>query len=259
MSSRDEFTTVVIKKLLQPIGLYDRYHSRFESQGYDCEEDLCMLDESDLDQMQIKNPTDRCEILAAAKTYCRSGSGEVYHWLRQFALEKYHSKIVQLGYDSLRKCKQIVKVDDFMDEVEIMIPGHRKRIARMIEKLKEGNVRITEPEEPLGVGSWIKPEALSNAKHEFLCIKAAVGSPEEDSMYIQKSFLIDTGSDVVTLQPEIVEILGLNIIRTVTSHGVHSTVEKQLYAGVFKIKDIELEIEKLLFADEGRTSCLPFY
>ena len=65
----DDFTTLIIRKFLEPIGLFDRYHSRFESQGYDCEEDLCMLDDSDLDQMQINDLTDRCEILAAGESY----------------------------------------------------------------------------------------------------------------------------------------------------------------------------------------------
>lgn len=75
------------------------------------------------------------DIVIIAKTYCKSGSGEVYHWLRQFSLEKYHSKIIQLGYNSLYKCKQILEIDDFMDDVEIMIPGHRKRIIRMSKYL----------------------------------------------------------------------------------------------------------------------------
>lgn len=113
----------------------------------------------------------------------------------------------------------------------------------VVEKLKEGNVKIPEPEEPLGVGSWMKPEPLRNAENEFLCMKAFVRSPESDSMCIQEIFMIDTGSDVVTLQPETIEILGLNIIRTVTSHGVHSVAEKQLYAAVFRIKDVEIDIE----------------
>ena len=109
--------------------------------------------------------------------------------------------------------------------------------------MKEGNVIISEPEQPLAIGCWMKPEPLQKAEYEFLCIKAFVKSPESDSMCIQERFMIDTGSDVVTLQPEIIEILGLNIIRTVTSHGVHSVVEKQLYAAVFKIRDVEIDIE----------------
>ena len=55
--------------------------------------------------------------------------------------------------------------------------------------------------------------------------------------------MVDSGSDVVTLRPEIVRRLNLVKKCTVRSQGVHVAKEKTLYEAILKIGSVELKIE----------------
>ncbi len=56
-------------------------------------------------------------------------------------------------------------------------------------------------------------------------------------------FMVDSGSDVVTLREEVLQKLDLQLLGTIQSRGVHSTKQKQLYKAVLKIGDVEVETE----------------
>ena len=55
--------------------------------------------------------------------------------------------------------------------------------------------------------------------------------------------MVDSGSDVVTARQEILDQLDLELIGTIQSRGVHTTVEKQLYKAILRIGKQEAEIE----------------
>ena len=59
-------------------------------------------------------------------------------------------------------------------------------------------------------------------------------------------FMVDSGSDVVTARQEILDQLDLELIGTIQSRGVHTTVEKQLYKAILRIGKQEAEIEESL-------------
>lgn len=59
--------------------------------------------------------------------------------------------------------------------------------------------------------------------------------------------MVDSGSDVVTARQELLDKLDLELIGTIQSRGVHSTVEKQLYKAMLVIGSEKVEIEVSLF------------
>ena len=56
-------------------------------------------------------------------------------------------------------------------------------------------------------------------------------------------FMVDSGSDVVTVREEVLHQLDLELLGTIQSRGVHATKQKQLYKAVLKIGDVDVEIE----------------
>ena len=62
-------------------------------------------------------------------------------------------------------------------------------------------------------------------------------------------FMVDSGSDVVTVRREILSGLDLEFIRTIKSHGVHATREKQLYRCLLKVGESVVEAEVSLHND----------
>uniref|UniRef100_A0A0L8HQ18 Uncharacterized protein n=1 Tax=Octopus bimaculoides TaxID=37653 RepID=A0A0L8HQ18_OCTBM len=56
-------------------------------------------------------------------------------------------------------------------------------------------------------------------------------------------FMVDSGSDVVTLRKDIVEKLDLKELGNVRSKGVHASMHKTLYEAKLKLGSVELKIE----------------
>ncbi len=65
--------------------------------------------------------------------------------------------------------------------------------------------------------------------------------------YAIAEFMVDSGSDVVTVREEVLQELDLQLLGTIQSRGVHSTKQKQLYKAVLKIGDVEVETEVIDF------------
>ena len=66
------------------------------------------------------------------------------------------------------------------------------------------------------------------------------------TLFSLSEFMVDSGSDVVTARQEILDQLDLELIGTIQSRGVHTTVEKQLYKAILRIGKQEAEIEASL-------------
>jgi len=99
-------------------------------------------------------------------------------------------------------------------------------------------------EKTLAVGYWAKPQALKGATSDFLCIQAALrGSQQPDGTAFQLEFMVDSGSDVVTCRPEILEKLGAKLLGKIESRGIHATVEKELYQAYIQIGGALIPVE----------------
>lgn len=68
--------------------------------------------------------------------YRPSEEQELYEWLRENMLEYYYINFLQSGRDNLNIIQQMVLPDDdIYDDLEIMLPGHRKRLERAGKQL----------------------------------------------------------------------------------------------------------------------------
>ena len=56
-------------------------------------------------------------------------------------------------------------------------------------------------------------------------------------------FIVDSGSDVVTVSESLIAELQLEYLRNIESRGAHAAVDKPLYNGVIKLGTEELRVE----------------
>lgn len=48
--------------------------------------------------------------------------------MKHYKLQEYEQHFKRLGINTLEDLKQLEMCDDMMDQLEVMIPGHRKRL-----------------------------------------------------------------------------------------------------------------------------------
>ncbi|XP_072024214.1 uncharacterized protein [Amphiura filiformis] len=232
-----------ISNFLEPVGLL-RYCDVFQIKGYDVETDFCTLTSEDLDDMNIKDEDHRATLLHAAQNYKPSTQYEVFKWLRDHGIEYYFTNFIRSNYNSLRELTRLELTADVLHELEIQLPGHRKRLQQALPTLRtRRRIEEMEAEPPVAMGYWGKPLLLEGAKYDFLCIRATLRSSKPNGARFNEEFMVDSGSDVVTARQEILDKLDLELIGTIQSRGVHSTVEKQLYKAMLCIGRQEIEIE----------------
>eukprot|EP00057_Strongylocentrotus_purpuratus_P024851 XP_011679325.1 PREDICTED: acidic leucine-rich nuclear phosphoprotein 32 family member E-like isoform X2 [Strongylocentrotus purpuratus] len=232
-----------IGKFLEPLGL-TQYAGIFKIKGFDVETDFNNIDEANLIEMGIENEEHRELILHAAKTYQLSEECEVFLWLRENGLDYYFSNFMSGSYQTLRDIASMDPTAEVLRELEVQLPAHRKRLQLAVPKLrKRRRIEDAESATPLAIGYWGKPPTLEGAKFDFLCIHATLRSLKPDGPTFKEVFMVDSGSDVVTARQEILNRLDLELIGTIQSRGVHTTVEKQLYKAMLVIGNHEVEIE----------------
>ncbi|CAI9737824.1 repeat and SAM domain-containing 1A [Octopus vulgaris] len=179
-----------------------------------------------------------------ANQYHLDKSFLLYEWLRQHNLEYYHENFMQSGRDSLDILEEMELPDEeIYDDLEITLPGHKKRLERAVSQLKKKKQIDKEVEYPVAYGRWMKPKCLVYAKFDFLCIDATVFSTKHPDRAEELEFMVDSGSDVVTLRKDIVEKLDLKLLGHVRSKGVHVSMHKTLYEAKLKLGSVELKIE----------------
>ncbi|XP_071480296.1 uncharacterized protein [Diadema antillarum] len=232
-----------IGKFLEPLGLI-QYAEIFKIKGFDVETDICNIDEEDLTEMGIEDIEHRQLILHAAHTHQLSEECEVFLWLREIGLDYYFSNFMSGNFHTLRDIASMDPTPEVLRELEVELPAHRKRLRLAIPKLrKRRRIDDAEAATPLAIGYWGKPPTLEGAKFDFLCIHATLRSLKPDGQTFKEVFMVDSGSDVVTARQEILDSLDLELIGTIQSRGVHTTVEKQLYKAMLVIGNHEVEIE----------------
>ncbi|XP_071816810.1 uncharacterized protein [Apostichopus japonicus] len=234
---------VGINNFLAPIGLR-KYAKNFQSNGYDIESDFCYLGTLDLDLMGIKGERDRTRILEAATSYTNSPQFELYRWLKEYGLDHYFTNFISYGITTLHDLSKQEPSPDCLRDLEILLPGHQARLKNSLPKLrKKQKLDDAESTIPEAIGYWGKPKEIDGAKYDFLCVRATLRSLKPGGEQFNEEFMVDSGSDVVTARQELLNKLDLELIGTIQSRGVHSTVEKQLYKAMLVIGSEKVEIE----------------
>ncbi|XP_059164992.1 uncharacterized protein LOC131947720 isoform X2 [Physella acuta] len=223
-----------------------KYSEMFHIKGYDLESDIPFLTAYDLEEhLMISNVNDRLAILAQAKLYRPSPKKEVYDWLKRNHLKGYYIEFVRSELTDLKKVSQLSLPDEnIYDMLEVALPGHRKRLERAVEKLRlELQYKSLGVETPVICGRWGKPLCLPQAKFDFLCVKAFLFSQREPHNKAAIDFMVDSGSDVCTVQEETLKSLNLDLLGPVYSCGIHGGNHTYLYKGRLLIGDQEMDIE----------------
>lgn len=234
-----------IQTFLEDLGLL-QYFDMFIIKGFDCEDDLCHIDSADLDAMMIADPDHRHQILRAARCFQPSAEYKLREWLRTNGLDYYYPNFVNSeSVNDLEEIKTLNLPDpDIYDELEITLPGHKRRFERAVNRLRK-RVKITEPspEEPIAHGRWGKPASLQDGKFDFLVVDATVCSTKDRTKSHTIEFMVDSGSDVTTIREEILESLDLDLLGRIHSKGVHGSKSTNLYKAFLRIGSQELQIE----------------
>lgn len=233
-------TRSAVENFLEKIGL-ESYRTRFLSQGYDTIIDLCLLDEDDLDSLSIQEPVERYKILDAASCI------DVADWLQHLGLDNENCYLERLraeGITTIRDVKSREWSDELLDSLEIMIPGHRKRVTSAATFLKWHSAE--EPDTRVVVlGYWGQPPGLEDNPYPFLCVPGHLKSDTGEGARSSELtvFIVDSGSDVVTATESLIANLQLEYLRNVDSRGPYSAADKPLYRGVLKLGTEEFEVE----------------
>ncbi|XP_070575213.1 uncharacterized protein [Ptychodera flava] len=232
-----------IASFLEPLDLM-QYLEVFQTKGYDKELDICNLTHNDLDELGITDDDHRGMILDAAEHHELSDVYRVYQFLKEYELDYYYKHFIACDYTTLDSISRMIVDEDSLDDLEITLPGHKRRLQVAVSSLrKRRRTSETEPESPVAIGYWGKPTALVDAKYDFICLKSTIKSTKPDKPTFNLEFMVDSGSDVVTVRQDILDQLDLELIGTIQSRGVHATVEKQLYRAVLGIGKFDIEIE----------------
>ncbi|XP_077983474.1 uncharacterized protein LOC144438292 [Glandiceps talaboti] len=232
-----------IESFLEPLDLM-QYLEIFQTKGYDRETDFSTLTDVDLDELGITDDDHRGMILHAAEHYELSDQYKVYQFLRDHELDYYYKHFIDSEYTCLDTLSRMDVNEDTLDDLEITLPGHKKRLQLAVSKLrKRRRLSDEEAESPVAIGYWGRPAALEDAKYDFLCLRSTIKSTKANTPSFELEFMVDSGSDVVTVRQSILDQLDLELIGTIQSRGVHATVEKQLYKAVLGVGNFNIEIE----------------
>lgn len=252
-----------VQNFLLRLGL-EKHEEMFVAKGFDSEDDLPYLQGEDLDVMYITDPNDRRKLLEAAPHFKPSKEFILYDWLRSKGLDHYFISFVQSELIDLPEIARLNLPDEELyDELEITLPGHKRRLERAVRSLakkhrttlpavstdtddhESGDIppSAPEPEVPVAYGKWGKPRCLLDAKYDFLLIDATVVSTLDPRDRVHIEFMVDSGSDVVTLRQEVLDTMDLELIGPIHSKGVHGSKVKNLYRANILIGDQAVEIE----------------
>ncbi|XP_063443449.1 uncharacterized protein LOC134723836, partial [Mytilus trossulus] len=225
-----------VQGFLGELGLL-QYYDMFVIKGFDSEDDLCYLDGKDLDAMYITDPDHRKHILCSASDFRPSEQYKVLDWLKQNGLEHYFQSFIEGDYASLEEIEKLNLPDEEVyDELEITLPGHKRRLERAVNRLRKRHRPLlpAKTEVPVAFGRWGKPACLEDAKFDFLILDATVISTNNAAKFHTFEFMIDSGSDVVTVREEVLKTLDLELLGQIHSKGVHGSKKTNLYKATLR-------------------------
>ncbi|XP_052817414.1 uncharacterized protein LOC128243592 [Mya arenaria] len=256
-----------VKEFLDKLGMR-KYFDMFVAKGFDKEGDISHLTEGDLKSMYIIDTDDRNRILEAAHHFHPSRKYMLHEWLQAAGLSHYFISFMESDLTDIAALARLKLPDeDLYDELEITLPGHKRRLERAVRQLAKNNMTrvpkmevqepenenkettgsdvicLQKPELAVTYGRWGKPRCLLDAKYDFLLLEATVVSTLDSRDRVDIEFMVDSGSDVVTMRQEVLDSLDLELIGPINSKGVHASRVKNLYKANIVIGHVSLEIE----------------
>lgn len=252
-----------VKNFLSRLGL-DVHFKMFIAKGFDSEDDLPFLNDKDLDCMYISDAPDRSKILQAALNFKPSKEFQLYKWLHSIGLDHYFINFIQSELVDLMDISRLNLPDESLyDELEITLPGHKRRLERAADQLSKKHyttfpsVNIDDgaqpsdvlpfdnyaPEIPVAFGKWGKPKCLQDAKYDFLIVDATVVSTRDPRDRVEIEFMVDSGSDVVTIRQEVLDSMDLELIGPIHSKGVHASKVTNIYRANLQVGNEYVEVE----------------
>ncbi|WAR11691.1 hypothetical protein MAR_025871 [Mya arenaria] len=241
-----------VKEFLDKLGMR-KYFDMFVAKGFDKEGDISHLTEGDLKSMYIIDTDDRNRILEAAHHFHPSRKYMLHEWLQAAGLSHYFISFMESDLTDIAALARLKLPDeDLYDELEITLPGHKRRLERAVRQLAKNNMTrvpkmevqepenenkettgsdvicLQKPELAVTYGRWGKPRCLLDAKYDFLLLEATVVSTLDSRDRVDIEFMVDSGSDVVTMRQEVLDSLDLELIGPINSKGVHASRVKNL-------------------------------
>ncbi|XP_031569932.1 uncharacterized protein LOC116304348 isoform X2 [Actinia tenebrosa] len=197
--------------------------SAFISLGYDRLQDIVCIKKEDIDAI-ITNPN-------VKEKFLRSLYEErvvVSLWLQDLGLSSYQESLFSFGLTNL---KSYINLSKTSKEISgIASQAHRCRLLRAVQVLAECNKSHV-----VATGKWDKHEHLAGGRNGyFLCLTAEVyknniKDASKTALTDQKrtvKFLVDSGSDVVTLRHDVISELQLDCIGTAKQCGAGGKIIK---------------------------------
>ncbi|XP_046842267.1 uncharacterized protein LOC124436395 [Xenia sp. Carnegie-2017] len=226
-----------MENFLQNINL-SKYNRLFSGQGYENLGDIFNLDSEDLNMVYIDNGTERNAILNAVANI------DIGTWLRYYELEKYETYFRKLKIEILGDLKRVKMSDELMDDLEVMVPGHRKRLLKAVSGFSKDDGQYQNCGRAVAFGYWGRHDVIKTLKRTFWVKKCFIKSniPGHDPVELANC-LVDTGSEVVTIQQDIMSELNLTFLQTVSSRGIHKAKEKPLYSAVMLLGNNVIEVK----------------
>ncbi|XP_074645820.1 uncharacterized protein LOC141902078 [Tubulanus polymorphus] len=230
----------------------EQYTDILVNKGYSRFTDIADLNETDLDELSISDASHREKLLAAAVKYGSCELMELREWLQKHGLDYYYVQFINNDYTNLSEIANLNVEKTLYDNLEIVLPGHKKRLRSAVNEVKKRRRLEERTETPIAYGYWGKPSRLEDAKNLFLCVSATIQSTKNDKQ-ASFEFMVDSGSDVVTISEDALAELDLELLGTITSRGVHTSKSKQLYKAklVIGTEVIEIEVMGEVYASVG--------
>nr|XP_002741570.1 PREDICTED: uncharacterized protein LOC100377597 [Saccoglossus kowalevskii] len=137
-----------IVSFLEPIGLM-QYLETFQTKGYDRESDFCRLTDTSLDDLEITDIDHRNALLHGAEQYVQSDQYKVYQFLKDNDLEYYYKHFISSEYTTIESLSRIDVNRETLDDLEITLPGHKRRLENAKFMVDSGSDVVTARQEVL--------------------------------------------------------------------------------------------------------------
>ncbi|XP_068701385.1 ankyrin repeat and SAM domain-containing protein 1A-like [Montipora capricornis] len=200
-----------VSQFLESLGLQE-FAPGFIKHGFDRVQDLFCLDNQDA---ALVIPDDRKREFFIRTL--RKDPQSVKVWLQSVGLDQYYDQFQASGFTNLAQCSNLSLQS--LHALRVNLPGHKKRLFREAQGLL-GSLKV------MAEGAWEEHAQLSGGRFgKFLCLTADVLPPgdsrdhrdnsrEVESHFLRKQvkFMIDSGSDIVTLDDDVIKELKLPVI-----------------------------------------------
>ncbi|XP_022807591.1 uncharacterized protein LOC111344613 [Stylophora pistillata] len=198
-----------MRNYLESVGLRE-ICLKMESHGFNQISDILSMDDEDL---AVAIPDEESKM--KFKTVLHQDVRLVKIWLDSLGLGQYYDQFQASGLKSLARCSGLSLRS--LDSVVFNLPGHKKRVFREAQSLLGYGTVVAE-------GAWEEHEQLRGGKFgKFLCLTADIfardpqetrNNPNEGAAAVphrRVKFMVDSGSDMVTLHYDIIKELQLPV------------------------------------------------